>query len=170
MTDATDQPTLPSWARGALVVDLLYAFLAGVKALESRIGGLGEGFTDRIFEGVSNPFAGLFAGILVTVIVQSSSVSTATIVVLVGAGTLSVEAAVSLIMGANIGTTVTNTLVSLGYMRGGHEFRRAFAGATMHDFFKLLCVAVVALPSIEADWAWGRASTALIRYLQLEPA
>lgn len=152
MTDPTDQPTLPSWARAALVVGLLYAFLAGVKALESGIGGLGEGFTDRIFEGVSNPFAGLFVGILGTVIVQSSSVSTATIVGLVGAGTLSVEAAVPMIMGANIGTTVTNTLVSLGYMRGGHEFRRAFAGATMHDFFNLLCVAVLLPIELATDF------------------
>lgn len=135
-----------------MVVGLLYAFLAGVKALESGIGGLGEGFTDRIFEGVSNPFAGLFVGVLGTVIVQSSSVSTATIVGLVGAGTLSVEAAVPMIMGANIGTTVTNTLVSLGYMRGGHEFRRAFAGATMHDFFNLLCVAVLLPIELATDF------------------
>ena len=74
---------------------------------------------------------------------QSSSVSTATIVGLVGAGTLSVPLAVPMIMGANIGTTVTNTLASLGYLRRSKEFRRAFAGATMHDFFNLMAVAVL---------------------------
>lgn len=45
-------------------------------------------------------------------------------------------------MGANIGTTVTNTLVSLGHMRCKEEFRRAFASATVHDFFNLLAVAI----------------------------
>jgi sodium-dependent phosphate cotransporter len=50
-----------------------------------------------------------------------------------------------MIMGANIGTTVTNTLVSIGHIRQGQEFRRAFAGATVHDFFNVLTVAV-ALP------------------------
>ena len=41
-----------------------------------------------------------------------------------------------MIMGANIGTTVTNTIVSVGHIRQGPEFRRAFAAATVHDFFQ----------------------------------
>jgi solute carrier family 34 (sodium-dependent phosphate cotransporter) len=77
------------------------------------------------------------------VLVQSSSVSTATIVGLVGSGTLSVELAVPMIMGANIGTTVTNTLASLGSIRRRDEFQRALTAATMHDFFNLLAVLVL---------------------------
>jgi solute carrier family 34 (sodium-dependent phosphate cotransporter) len=53
-------------------------------------------------------------------------------------------------MGANIGTTVTNTLASLGSIRRPEEFRRAFAAATVHDFFNLLAVAVL-LPLELAD-------------------
>ena len=48
-------------------------------------------------------------------------------------------------MGANIGTTITNTLVSLGHVRQKAEFRRAFAGATIHDFFNVVSV-VLFLP------------------------
>jgi sodium-dependent phosphate cotransporter len=140
--ESTDR-RIPGWVRAGLVVFLLYVFLVGVKGLETGIKELGSGFTDALFEGVSNPVAGLFVGILGTVLVQSSSVSTATIVGLVAAGTVSVESAVPMIMGANIGTTVTNTLASLGYLRRSNEFRRAFAGATMHDFFNLLSVAVL---------------------------
>jgi sodium-dependent phosphate cotransporter len=70
-------------------------------------------------------------------------VTTATIVALVAAGTLPFETAVPMIMGANIGTTVTNTLVSLGHARRSAEFRLAFTAATMHDFFNLLAVAVI---------------------------
>ena len=144
MTDeATTRRNIPVRVRLILVLFLLYLFLVGVKALESGIKGFGADFTDSLFEGVSNPIAGLFVGILATVLVQSSSVSTATIVGLVGAGTLSVPLAVPMIMGANIGTTVTNTLASLGYLRRSTEFRRAFAGATMHDFFNLMAVAVL---------------------------
>lgn len=127
----------------AFVLFLLYLFLVGVKALESGIQGFGADFTDSLFKGVSNPLAGLFVGVLATVLVQSSSVTTSTIVGLVGAGTLTVPLAVPMIMGANIGTTVTNTLASLGYLRRSSEFRRAFAGATMHDFFNILAVAVL---------------------------
>jgi len=139
----TPRFVLPSWGRVALVVALLYLFLVGIKGLETGIKELGSGFTDTLFEGVSNPLAGLFVGVLATVLVQSSSVTTATIVGLVGAGTLSVEAAVPMVMGANLGTTVTNTLASMGYLRRSNEFRLAFAGATMHDFFNMLSVAVL---------------------------
>lgn len=131
--------------RVVLVAILLYAFLVGVKGLEAGIGAFGQDFADRVFDNVSHPVAGLFAGILATVLVQSSSVTSATIVGLVGAGALPLASAVPMIMGTNLGTTLTNTLVSLGHVRHGPEFRRAFAGATVHDFFNLLTV-LVALP------------------------
>lgn len=129
--------------RVALVSALLYLFLVGVKLLESGIEGLGSHFTDALFQGVSNPLAGLFVGILATVLVQSSSVTTSTIVGLVGTGVLPVAQAVPMIMGANIGTTVTNTIVSLGHIRQSEEFKRAFTAATMHDFFNIIAVAVL---------------------------
>jgi solute carrier family 34 (sodium-dependent phosphate cotransporter) len=134
---------LPTPARAALVVVLLYVFLVGVSLLEDGIAGLGDGFQSGLLENVANPISGLFAGILFTVLVQSSSVSTATIVGLVGSGTLSVELAVPMIMGANIGTTITNTLASLGSIRRSEDFRRGFAAATVHDFFNLTAVAVL---------------------------
>ena len=136
---------LPPVVRAILVVALLYLFLAGVRLLEGGIKGFGSDFTDTLFDGVSNPLAGLFVGILGTVLVQSSSVTTATIVGLVASGTLDVGSAVPMIMGANIGTTVTNTLVSLAHMRRSTEFKLAFTAATMHDFFNLIVV-VVLLP------------------------
>lgn len=157
--------SVPSWVRAALVVFLLYVFLVGVKGLESGIKELGSGFTDSLFEGVSNPLAGLFVGVLATVLVQSSSVSTATIVGLVGSGVLSVESAVPMVMGANIGTTVTNTLASMGYLRRSTEFRRAFAGATMHDFFNILSVAVL-LPIEIVTGALSRTAISLAEVLR----
>ena len=143
MTDEQRQDRFPTWARLALVLLLLYLFLVGVKGLEMGIQGFGEDFTDSLFQRASNPLAGLFIGVLATVLVQSSSVTTATIVGLVGSGSLSIELAVPMVMGANMGTTVTNTLASLGFLRRTKEFRLAFAGATMHDFFNLLNVAVM---------------------------
>ncbi|MDX1448341.1 MAG: Na/Pi symporter, partial [Acidimicrobiia bacterium] len=131
------------WIRAIVVVAYLFLFLVGVKSLESGINAFGAGTAERLFEMVSSPVAALSAGILATVLVQSSSVSTATIVGLVGSGALTMGAAVPMIMGANIGTTVTNTLASLGHIRQGQEFRRAFAGATIHDFFNLISVAIL---------------------------
>jgi solute carrier family 34 (sodium-dependent phosphate cotransporter) len=138
----------PGWTlapplRALLVVFLLYLFLVGIVFLEAGIAAAGEGFREGLLRSVSHPISGLCAGLLVTVLVQSSSVSTATIVGMVGAGTLPLALAVPMIMGANIGTTVTNTLASLGSIRRIQEFRRAFAAATVHDFFNLLAVAIL---------------------------
>jgi solute carrier family 34 (sodium-dependent phosphate cotransporter) len=134
---------MPTPVRAALVIALLYLFLVGVALLEVGIAGLGEGFTTGLLDRVANPVSGLFAGLLFTVLVQSSSVSTATIVGLVGAGTIPLDLAVPMIMGANIGTTVTNTLAALGNIRRPNEFRLSFAAATMHDLFNLIAVAVL---------------------------
>jgi len=129
--------------RALVVAGLIYAFLCGVSSLETGIKLLGADTQERLFSTVSNPLAGLFVGILATVLVQSSSASTSIIVGLVASGAVGLEAAVPMIMGANIGTTVTNTLVSLGHVRQTREFERAFAAATVHDFFNLFAVAML---------------------------
>ncbi len=134
---------LPTWARSILVFLLIYVFLVGVSLLESGIKVMGEDTQEALFSSVSNPLAGLFIGILGTVLVQSSSASTSVIVGLVASGALGVDTAVPMVMGANIGTTVTNTLVSLGSVRQSAEFRRAFAAATVHDFFNLIAVTIL---------------------------
>ena len=104
---------------------------------------MGADTQESLFSSVSNPVAGLFVGILGTVLVQSSSASTSVIVGLVGTGALGVGDAVPMIMGANIGTTVTNTLVALAHMRQSEEFKRAFSAATVHDFFNLMAVSII---------------------------
>jgi len=129
--------------RVAAVIGFLVLFLVGVKLLGASFKMVGKDTAKDLFEGLQNPFAGLAVGILATVLVQSSSVTTAVVVGLVGDGQISVAHAVPVIMGANIGTSVTNTLVSIGHITRSAEFRRAFAGATVHDFFNLMTVAVL---------------------------
>ena len=136
------QRDMATLLRGFLVLALLYLFLTGVELLSGGFKIMGKGFVDGLFEGVSNPLGGLFVGLLATVLVQSSSVSTSVIVGLVASGVVAPDEAVPMIMGANLGTTVTNTMASLGHVRRDQEFRRAFAAATVHDFFNILAVAV----------------------------
>ncbi len=135
--------TIPPPVRLVLVVFFLYAFLVGIGFIEAGIAAMGAGFQAGLLESVSHPISGLCAGLLATVLVQSSSVTTATIVGMVGAGTLPLTLAVPMIMGANIGTTVTSTLAALGSIRRSEEFKRAFAAATVHDFFNLFAVLVL---------------------------
>jgi sodium-dependent phosphate cotransporter len=51
--------------------------------------------------------------------------------------------AIPIVMGANIGTTMTNTIVSMGHVTRSAEFERAFAASTVHDFFNILAALVV---------------------------
>ena len=158
--------------RGLIVLLLLYMFLVGIGLLESGITAMGEGFEEGLLESVSHPLSGLFAGILATVLVQSSSVTTSTIVGLVGAGTIPVPLAVPMIMGANIGTTVTNTLAALTTILRSEEFRRGFACATHHDFFNMLAV-VILLPIELATGLLTRGAewlTVLVGRVDLEAA
>ncbi len=145
MSAPSQKQVVPRWVRGAFVFILIYLFLVGVSSLESGIKVMGADTQERLFSSVSNPFVGLFIGLLGTALVQSSSASTSLIVGLVASGALGFDQAVPMVMGANIGTTVTNTLVSLGHVRQSNEFRRALAAATVHDFFNIMAV-IILLP------------------------
>jgi len=125
------------------VAVLLYFFLVSIGLMGSAFKGFGKGFAENLIKTTSNPFVGLFIGILATSVVQSSSTTTSVVVGIVGAGGITVSNAIPIIMGANIGTTVTNTLVSLGHVGRREEFRRAISAATVHDFFNLICVAIM---------------------------
>lgn len=145
---ATQDPEISSQKSPILqwlgVVFLVYLLIVAV-------GMIGAGFKSAtgeraqdLFAFATNPFLGLIVGTVATALIQSSSTVTSIIVGLV-AGGLPVGTAVPMVMGANIGTTITNTLVSLGHVTEKSEFRRAFAAATVHDFFNLLSV-IIFLP------------------------
>ena len=135
----------PALQKAVAVLLLLFVFLLGIKGLGDGFKLLGRDLLDSFFDATANPFIGLMVGILATTLVQSSSVSTSLIVGLVAApeNPMPIANAVPMIMGANIGTTVTNTIVSLAHMGRKEEFRRAFSVATCHDFFNFIAVAVL---------------------------
>ncbi len=131
--------------RALMILALLYVFLLGVNGLGDGFNSLGKGALEAFFQATENPFIALMVGVLATTLVQSSSVTTSLIVGLVAAplSPLPIANAIPMVMGANIGTTVTNTIVSLAHMGRKEEFRRAFAVATCHDFFNFITVAVL---------------------------
>ena len=125
------------------VVLSLYLFLVGINGLSSGIKNLGGDFAKEIMITTSDPFLALFIGILATTLFQSSSTTTSLIVGMVSGGAVTLTGAIPMIMGANIGTTVTNTIVSIGHINRGNEFKRAFAASTVHDFFNILAVLIL---------------------------
>ncbi|PVZ62964.1 Na/Pi symporter [Pelagibaculum spongiae] len=125
------------------VASMIYLILLAVGMIGSgfKWASGGKDGAAELFAFATNPFMGLIIGALATALIQSSSTVTSVIVGLV-AGGLPVETAIPMIMGANIGTTITNTLVSLAHAGKRKEFRRAFAAAVIHDFFNLMAVAI----------------------------
>lgn len=127
----------------ALLFGTVYVFLLSIQLLGSSFKMFGLGFAEKLIATTSDPLVGLFIGILCTAVVQSSSSTTSIVVALVASGTIPLTNAIPIIMGANMGTTITNTIVSLGHVRRKEEFRRAFAAANLHDFFNLLTVIII---------------------------
>lgn len=127
-----------------LICFFLYFFLFGLELLGSSAKVMGGCKAGEMFGDETNPIAGLMVGILATVLLQSSSTTTSIVVSLIGSA-ISVQQGIYMIMGANIGTSVTNTIVAMGQMGDGDQLERAFAGATVHDLFNFLSV-IILLP------------------------
>jgi sodium-dependent phosphate cotransporter len=120
----------------------LYFFLCAINVMGLGLKIIGKEtswLADAIAQG-DNPLVALMASVLVTSIVQSSSFTTSLIITLVAAGELSPGTAVFAVMGANIGTSITGLIVSLGTMRIKRQFRRAYATALMHAIPNVLTV------------------------------
>ena len=127
----------------ASVLTFVYLFLVSIGLMSTAFKGFGKDFAETLIRTTSNPFVGLFIGILATSIVQSSSTTTSIVVGMVASGVLTVTNAIPIIMGANIGTTVTGILVSIAHIGRREEFKRAVSGGTLDGFFKMLCVCII---------------------------
>ena len=122
------------------IIISVYLFLLSIKLLGHSFKLFGKEFAEAMLQMTSNPFTGLIIGIVATSLIQSSSTTTSIVVGMVAGGMLNLDTAIPIIMGANIGTTITNTLVSMGHMGRRAEFRRAFSAGVVHDFFNVSSV------------------------------
>ena len=142
-------PAWKSYLKVLAILALLYFFLVSIGLIGSAFKGLGRTFAEQLIQTSAGPLVGLFIGILATSMIQSSSTTTSIVVGMVAAGTfgddprIALATAIPYIMGANIGTSVTNTIVSLGHIVRKNEFKRAFAASIVHDFFNLLSVCIL---------------------------
>jgi sodium-dependent phosphate cotransporter len=122
---------------------VLLLFFVSLELMGDAFKLMGRGFAEGLLVTTRSPLMGLLTGLLATSIIQSSSTTSSLTVALVASGMLDVSHAIPIIMGANIGTTVTNVIVSMGHITRPEEFRRAMEGATVHDFFNWLTVLVL---------------------------
>ncbi len=143
----------------------MYLFFVSISLIGASFKFFGKDFAQSLIATTSNPFVGLFIGVLATSLVQSSSTTTSIVVGMVGGGALNITNAIPIVIGANIGTSVTNTIVSLGHVSRPSEFRKAMAAATVHDFFNIIAVVAILPLQLSAN-ILGRAATWLAHAFQ----
>ena len=117
----------------------LSLFLFGMnvmgQALERRAGGSLRTLLEKM---TSNKFAGLLTGLVVTAVIQSSSATTVMVVGFVNSGLMTLRQAIHMIMGANIGTTVTAWILSLAGISSGNFFIRLLKPSSFTPILALI--------------------------------
>ena len=144
---------LPTWTKvlgWCGVAGLIYLLICAVSIISRGFAGLGSDAAHTMFAFAEHPWVALSVGVLGTVLIQSSTTTTAIAVTAVGSGALPIRSAVPIILGANVGTTVTTTLVALTFIRNRDEFRRALAASSIHDFYNWLSLLI--LFPVELIW------------------
>lgn len=134
---------LPEIAAGLRLLASLYFFLLAVKLIAVCFTLASEGHIQLLIARAGSPLMGLLIGVLCTSLVQSSSSTTSLTVALTVSGALPLNLAIYIVLGANIGTCITNVLVSLTHITRRNEFVHAFAAAVVQNFFNLISVILI---------------------------
>ena len=131
-----------SLVRWLAVAAAIASMFLAVYLIFDGASGIGSGTVHRLFDLATNPVIGLLIGIVATATIQSSTTVTALTVAAVGTGSLQVAVALPIILGANVGTTLTSLIVSFGFVGSRARFQRAFSAASLHAAFNVVFVVI----------------------------
>lgn len=145
-----------------IIVTLAF-FLFSIKLMVTSLGSFAISFQESILSSSLDPFIGLFIGLLITAIIQSSSTTSTMVVAMVATGNLTIQEAIPVIMGANIGTTLTSTIVALGFISDKKAFRKAVSAGVIHDFYNIILVLIL----FPLEYYYGFLSGVSIKLQQL---
>ncbi|TKR83120.1 hypothetical protein L596_016762 [Steinernema carpocapsae] len=126
---------------GILLV--LYVFICSLNLLAEAfklIGGKGIGGIINNSSLIKNPISAAIIGMVATLILQSSSTLISVMVGMIAGNLITVHHAIPVMMGSEMGSSIMNALISLTQSGDKHQFRRAFAAATMNDIYNVCCV------------------------------
>lgn len=134
--------------RWGVVLLSLYVLLVGVNLITDGVRDIGFATVSGVLSHATHPLLAVLAGVLLTFMVQSSTVITTITVAAVGSGFVPLSMAAMLIMGANIGTCFTSQLVAYGFFRAREELHRALSVALSHWYFNIISVTVLFLVEV----------------------
>ena len=122
----------------------LALFLYGMNVMGDGLAKMAGGKLERILEKLtSTPIMGVLLGFLVTAVIQSSSATTVMVVGFVNSGIMKLSQAISIIMGANIGTTATAWILSLAGLEGSNVFVKLLKPTSFSPVLALIGVVMI---------------------------
>lgn len=134
-------------------------FIYGMNILGGSLEKLSSGKMEKILEKLSNnPVKGVILGALVTAVIQSSAATTVIVVGLVNAGILRLSSAIGVIMGANIGTTITGQILRLGDLESNENVGavlKLFSPTTLAPFIAAIGLIVFMLSKKQSGKTFG---------------
>jgi len=126
-----------------LIFSIIILFLLAIDLMIYALSYIGLGAARDLIIIADIPFISLFIGLLSTALIQSSSTVTSIAVAMVASGAISLNMGIFVIMGANIGTTLTSDIISLSYITNKSKFRLALSAGVVHDFFNILTTVII---------------------------
>lgn len=126
-----------------LIFSIIVLFLLAIDLMIYALSYIGLGAARDLIIIAEIPFISLFIGLLSTALIQSSSTVTSIAVAMVASGAISLNMGIFVIMGANIGTTLTSDIISLSYITSKSKFRLALSAGVVHDFFNILTTMII---------------------------
>ncbi|MEY5048784.1 MAG: hypothetical protein RLZZ175_2143 [Bacteroidota bacterium] len=126
-----------------LFILILILFLFSLEMMSASALKINFFLNENVKYAINNPFIALVIGLLITAIFQSSSTTTTISVVMVASGIISLKAAIPIVMGANIGTTITAIITTISHINGKKEFKKATSAAMLHHLFNLFTACIL---------------------------
>uniref|UniRef100_A0A914CH60 Sodium-dependent phosphate transporter n=1 Tax=Acrobeloides nanus TaxID=290746 RepID=A0A914CH60_9BILA len=124
-----------------LALLVIFAFICSLSLLADSlklIGGRGLGSVIKNSDIIQNPISASIIGMIVTIILQNSSTLNSILVGMIAGGLITVHQSIPIMLGAEMGGSLTNALISLTQSGHRDQFRRAFAAVTLNDIFNFL--------------------------------
>lgn len=149
--------------RTLLILSIIVLFLLAIDLMIFSLSSIGLGAVEDLIKIAELPFISLFIGLLSTALIQSSSTVTSIAVAMVASGTISLSSGIYVIMGSNIGTTLTSDIISLSYITQKSKYRLAISAGVVHDFFNILTTLII----FPLEYYYGLLSRSAIRVTNL---
>lgn len=129
--------TVKIWSIIFCILFFLYFFICSLSIFKVAFQLLCSNMSTSVlaYTSLDNPILGLMLGVFSTAVIQSSSATTSIVVAMAAGDIITLREGIPVVMGSNVGTSITSTMVSLTNLQNLEEYRLGFTAAILHDIF-----------------------------------